>query len=225
MSLEDLNKRREEVGNDTWQAQYQQEPAPPGGYMIRRAWVQRYAVLPPRKPGALIIQSIDTATKAGPLNDYSVITTWLFQDHCYWLMDVARKRLEYPFLKAFVLEQAQKHRPHKILIEDAGTGSALIQELRFSSYNIVGVRPVNDKLTRVQIVAAKFESGKVFLPLSAPWLADLEAELFSFPQSRHDDQVDSISQALSEQISSYDPGAIAEGLARIFSPPVWNVIY
>jgi phage terminase large subunit-like protein len=31
---------------------------------------------------------------------------------------------------------------------------------------------------------------------SAPWLPILEAELFSFPGGRHDDQVDSISQAL-----------------------------
>lgn len=193
--------------------------------MIKRAWVRRYHILPSCAPGSRILQSIDTATKAGPLNDYSVITSWLFQDHCYWLIEVARRRLEYPFLKAFVLEQAQKHRPDKILIEDAGTGSALIQELRFTPYNVVGVRPVNDKLTRAQIVAAKFESGKVFLPLSSPWLADLESELFSFPQSRHDDQVDSISQALSEEISSYDLGALADGLARMFAPPVWNVIY
>ena len=113
-----------------------------------------------------------------------------------------------------------------ILIEDAGIGSALIQELKFTPYNVVGVRPVNDKLTRAQIVAAKFESGKVFLPLSAPWLPELEAELYAFPQSRHDDQIDSISQALSEEISSYDPGALVEGLARIFSPQVrWHVTY
>ncbi|MEO6945132.1 MAG: phage terminase large subunit, partial [Nitrobacter sp.] len=217
--------RREEVGSDTWQAQYQQEPVPPGGYMFKRAWVQRYHTLPVRKPGSRIIQSIDTATKAGPENDYSVITTWLVQDHCYWLIHVARKRLEYPYLKAFVLENAQLHKPDKILIEDAGTGSALIQELRFTAFNVVGVRPTSDKRTRAQIVAAKFESGKVFLPFAAPWLPELEEELFSFSQSRHDDQIDSISQALSEAISSYDPGALAEGLARIFAPPVWNVIY
>ena len=36
----------------------------------------------------------------------------------------------------------------------------------------------------------------MFFPKEAPWLADLEAELFAFPSGRHDDQVDSISQAL-----------------------------
>jgi hypothetical protein len=44
--------------------------------------------------------------------------------------------------------------------------------------------------------SAKFEAGQAFLPERAPWLADLEAELFAFPGSRHDDQCDSISQAL-----------------------------
>jgi predicted phage terminase large subunit-like protein len=56
----------------------------------------------------------------------------------------------------------------------------------------------------MSIQSAKFESGQVFLPQDAPWLAELEAELFSFPQSRHDDQVDSLSQALAHANSGYD---------------------
>jgi predicted phage terminase large subunit-like protein len=123
------------------------------------------------------------------------------------------------------MANAQKHKPSKILVEDAGTGSALIQEFRFTSLSAIGVKPTNDKLTRMQIAAAKFESGKVFFPRTAPWMAELEAELFSFPQSRHDDQVDSISQALNETMSSYDPGAISDVISRIFfSTPNWHVI-
>jgi predicted phage terminase large subunit-like protein len=41
----------------------------------------------------------------------------------------------------------------------------------------------------------------VHLPEHAPWLPELEAELFSFPGSRHDDQIDSISQALNHDNS------------------------
>jgi predicted phage terminase large subunit-like protein len=44
----------------------------------------------------------------------------------------------------------------------------------------------------------------VLLPSWAPWLEVLEDELFSFPQGRHDDQVDSISQALDDKGPSYD---------------------
>jgi phage terminase large subunit-like protein len=40
-------------------------------------------------------------------------------------------------------------------------------------------------------------------PERASWLPDLEAELFSFPGSRHDDQCDSISQALLDKNISW----------------------
>jgi phage terminase large subunit-like protein len=39
-----------------------------------------------------------------------------------------------------------------------------------------------------QVASAKFEAGQALLPERASWLPDLEAELFSFPGSRHDDQ-------------------------------------
>jgi hypothetical protein len=53
------------------------------------------------------------------------------------------------------------------------------------------------------VASAKFEAGQVFLPERAPWLPELEAELFSFPGSRHDDQCDSISQALLDRNNSF----------------------
>ena len=53
------------------------------------------------------------------------------------------------------------------------------------------------------IQSAKFENGQMFFPKEAPWLRDLEDELFAFPNGRHDDQVDSISQALGHEIASY----------------------
>jgi len=48
----------------------------------------------------------------------------------------------------------------------------------------------------MSVASAKFEAGQVFLPEQASWLADLESELFAFPGGKHDDQCDSISQAL-----------------------------
>jgi hypothetical protein len=53
------------------------------------------------------------------------------------------------------------------------------------------------------IQSAKFENGQVFFPKEAPWLADLEAELFAFPNGPHDDQADSTSQALGHKIASF----------------------
>jgi predicted phage terminase large subunit-like protein len=54
----------------------------------------------------------------------------------------------------------------------------------------------NDKEMRLIAQSAVFENGHVLLPKYAPWSAEFVRELTSFPSSKHDDQVDSITQAL-----------------------------
>ena len=114
-----------------------------------------------------------------------------------------RGRFDYPTLKARAIVHASVHSPYKILIEDTGVGTALVSELN-GVCAVIPIKPEHDKMIRMSIQSAKFESGQVFFPTQAPWLADLEMELFAFPQSRHDDQVDSISQALAHASSGYD---------------------
>jgi hypothetical protein len=87
--------------------------------------------------------------------------------------------------------------------------SFLRQDLKEASFSVVPIKPEYDKKIRMSIQSAKFESGRVLLPKQAPWLADLELELFAFPRGRHDDQVDSISQALGYNRA---PGWTAESL-------------
>ena len=178
-------------------AQYQQQPMPPGGGTIKRTWIRRHVRLP---TSGQIIQSWDVANKQGEENDYSVCTTWLiYQNKYYFLVDVLRGRFDYPTLRRKVYEQAGLHKPSPILIEDAGFGTALIQELKTGQFSVIAVKPEYDKKIRMAIQATKFENGRVFFPQEASWLPDLEAELFAFPKGRHDDQVDSISQALAYQ--------------------------
>jgi len=189
-----------QLGSDAFSAQYQQAPAPPGGAMIKRGWIQRYSDLPLQQDQLLVVQSWDTASKGGPENDFSVGTTWCVTKGKQWyLVDVWRKRVDYPELKAAVQNQAARFRAQRVLVEDAGAGTSLVQELRTKVSGIIAVRPDGDKVSRMAVVSAKFEAGQVFLPERASWLADFEAELFAFPGSRNDDQCDSVSQALSEQ--------------------------
>ena len=51
-------------------------------------------------------------------------------------------------------------------------------------------------MIRLRAQAAHFHAGVVHFPEDAPWLDELITELLGFPGVRHDDQVDSISQAL-----------------------------
>lgn len=200
-----LEKLRAEMGSDIFSAQYQQAPVPPGGAMIKREWLSYYDKAPERTYRTKLIQSWDTAAKDGAQNDWSVCTTWLVVDKSYYLLDLTRGRYEYPRLRATALALAERFDPHSILIEDASTGIALAQELSEMGRFAVNPIPVErDKVGRLYVQQAKFEAGLVHFPRGASFLPTLEAELLSFPQSRTDDQVDSISQALAYRQSSYD---------------------
>jgi predicted phage terminase large subunit-like protein len=202
--LETLEETRRTMGSAIFQAQYQQNPVPDGGAMIKQPWLRYYDKLPERKYGSKVLLSWDTATKGGTHNAFSVCTVWLVQDKNYYLMDLFRGQLDFPQLRAKAIELARRYNPTDILIEDASTGAPLAAELKAAGITRVRLIKVNmDKEARLAVEAAKFEDGLVFFPREAPFMPALEAELLSFPQSRTKDQVDSISQALAYKFSSY----------------------
>lgn len=147
-----------------------------------------------------LIQSWDTAIKLGAGRDYSVCTIWGVDGQSYCLLDVFRERLEYPDLKRMAIQLAESWQPNAILIEDKASGQMLLQDMRREGrFPVIPIRPVQDKVTRFAGVTPLFEAGRVFLPHHGqghPWLAEYEAELLGFPNTRHDDQVDSTSQFL-----------------------------
>jgi predicted phage terminase large subunit-like protein len=195
--IEVLEKLKQQIRSSDFSAQYQQLPIPPGGVMVKPHWIKRYSELPPKSDWQQVLQSWDTASKGGADNDWSVCTTWIVtKTRQFYLAHVWRQRVDYPALKSSVLRLAREWNANRVLVEDTGTGIALVQELRSNIMGITAIKPEDDKETRMAIASAPIESGHVFLPEQALWLADLETELFSFPVGRHDDQVDSISQAL-----------------------------
>jgi predicted phage terminase large subunit-like protein len=213
-----LDALKLQYGSDVFSAQYQQSPVPPGGAMVKRHWIRRYSELPPSTGRLITMQSWDTASKGGPDNDWSVCTTWVVcRNKSWYLVDVWRKRVDYPSLKASVQELAKKWSAQRVLVEDTSTGTPLVQELRNRVSGIITVKPEGDKVSRMAVASAKFEAGQVFLPERAPWLPDLETELFAFPGSKHDDQCDSISQALLDKNISFMSWLTPEDWQRILA--------
>jgi predicted phage terminase large subunit-like protein len=185
------------LGSYNFSSQYQQRPVPAGGALIKWRWFGKYRE--PPAPGRLdrVIQSWDTASKAGEINDFSVCTTWRERGSSYHLIDVVRARLEYPDLKRRVLAEAVRHHAQVVLIEDKGSGTHLIQDLRQDGLiRPIAILPEGDKVTRMAAQTAKIEAGHVLLPEQASWLQDFQTEILQFPNGRHDDQVDSLSQFL-----------------------------
>ena len=94
---------------------------------------------------------------AKPTSDFTVCTTWGFREGLWYLLDLLRRRLDYPDIKREVLRLKHRWQPAIILIEYAGTGIPLAQQL----YNerlvrLSLVRPESDKVTRAIAQEARF---------------------------------------------------------------------
>jgi predicted phage terminase large subunit-like protein len=194
--LEELQRLKILMGSYAFHAQYQQSPAPRGGGLVKWAWFKTYEEMPKTASGDRIVQSWDTAAKAKEFNDYSVCTTWLVRDKTFYLLHVLRKRLEYPALRRHAIDHKHAFQAEEVLIEDAGSGIQLIQDLRAEGIYVRGIKPEGEKAMRMQTQTAVIEAGHVLVPRSAPWLADFQDEVTKFPMAKHDDQVDSVSQFL-----------------------------
>jgi len=194
-----LKHLEREMGSTAFSAQYQQAPRPAAGNMVRAAWLCTYVELPEAR-GGIIVQSWDTASKENPHNSFSACVTALLKDKKLYLIDVYRRRLEFPKLRYQVTRLAREHKADTLLIEDQSSGTHLLQFLRAEAPRGVPApiarRPDMDKVARVSAISAMIEAGQLLLPPEASWLAEFKAELLGFPNAKFDDQVDGLSQLM-----------------------------
>ena len=195
-----LEQLKAVMGSAVYSAQYQQAPVPAEGLYVKRDWLKRYETVPEKQPGDLIVQSWDTASKNGPLNDYSACITALVRKQKIFVHDAYRGKLLFPDLRRKLEALAKKFGADTLLIEDAASGAQLIQQLRHDRPNGIPSpiprKPENDKTTRFSAQSSRIEAGDLILPHDAPWLAEFERELMGFPNVKNDDQVDALSQLL-----------------------------
>ena len=192
-----LDELKASMGTMAFSAQYLQRPVPLAGNLIKGSWFRFYDQAPRIEETDFLVISWDTAMKADQLADHSVGTIWLVRGQTSYLLDLVRDKFEFPALKRAVLSTRQRFPSANILIEDKGSGMSLIQQLRAENIGVISIKALDDKITRLYATTPMFEAGSVLFPKQAPWLDELINELLAFPNYRHDDQVDSISQALS----------------------------
>ncbi|MFN7191243.1 MAG: phage terminase large subunit [Rhodospirillales bacterium] len=190
-----LDQVRRTMGSRGFRAQYQQAPVPLDGNIIKRNWIRYYDEEP--EEFDLVVASWDTASTTGDSSDYSVGTLWGLAGNSYYLLNVIRGQFEFSALRREVLAMQERNPDAVTLVEETDTGRALAQDLRSTR----DLRPILDlprfdKRARLEAQSARFEAGDVLLPRAAAWLDTYLAELLAFPSGRHDDQVDSTSQAL-----------------------------
>lgn len=191
-----LNQLKRDLGTAAFNAQYMQQPINEDGGIIKREWIRYITELPNIDKDFTIIQSWDTAIKTGKNNDKSACVTILYFKGDYIITDILASRIDFPDLCNITISQYHKFKPDVILIEDKASGQSLIQEMRVNSeLPIIAIMPKGDKLQRVARITPILEAGRVKF-LKSKNNDEMEAELLGFPNSRHDDILDALSQGL-----------------------------
>lgn len=150
--------------------------------------------------------ALDTANTVKETSAYSALVVGDLQpDYTMPVRYVARERLEFPELVDWTIEEVapfyHDRKLRGLIIEDAASGTQLIQTLRTSGPAwlrplIIGAKATKAKEERWK--AASVWAKRQMTPLPhpserAPWLYDFERELFLVPSATHLDQADAYS--------------------------------
>jgi len=195
--------------------QYNQDPTPYGGLLFNPEWWmfwkhdgtadapharpvgcdrKRAARVLPKGP---MIMSLDATFKEFETSDYVVFTVWLYHKADRFLIDMVRGKMSFMDTVAAMRALCKKHRNiGPKLVEDKANGTAIINMLRSEIPGIIPINPLGGKESRAQSIQHEAQGGNIYLPESAPWLADFVDEFRKFPKGKHDDIVDSTTQAL-----------------------------
>jgi predicted phage terminase large subunit-like protein len=187
------------------------------GKVVSRDMFKMYPADKPFPKFEYIVQSYDSAYTDKTYNDPTAMTTWgVFKPQdgpmSVLLLDCWAEHLTFPKLKPKVLEEwrvsygdgKDAKRPDLILVEAKASGLSLVQELQAMHLPVRAWNPGGaDKMTRLQITASIFATGRVWLPESSvhkgyvkDWAEGFLSQICAFPDAAHDDYVDSATQAI-----------------------------
>ena len=184
-----------------FEALYQGNPTIGEGELLKRAWWKFYEINPRQIAASAdeVIQSWDCAFKDLKTSDYVVGQVWARKNADMFLIDQVRGLMDFPATLAAIKTMTAKWpMTYRKLIEDKANGTAVIQTLKHKIPGIMPVEPEGGKVARAHAVSGAIEAGDVYLPGSTDieWVFDFIEECSSFPNGKHDDQVDAMSQAL-----------------------------
>ena len=190
-------KQRYADGKRAWNALYMGRPTSAEGNIFKREWWQYYNKLPDNIQ--LVGISVDATFKDSDTSDYVAIEVWGKLNNNYYLIDLIKKRLDFPETLRAIRYMADKYpNKHSILIEDKANGSAIISMLKHEIGGIIPITPKESKVARANAITGIVEAGNVYLPEYADFTNEFVEEFASFPNGVHDDLVDACTQFINK---------------------------
>jgi predicted phage terminase large subunit-like protein len=186
--------------------------------------------------------SIDAAVKSSISNDFTAITIWYCKDFyntqnakynsdkqsdfCVndkicnktplYLYDVINQKLSYPEIVIKICDLIKLYKPHGIVIEDAASGSQLIQHLKnVVTSPLYGKVPTRGKETRLTFASLFFEKKLIHLNIQMSEYYTTVNQLLCFPKVKNDDICDSISMFINWFYDYYEPNNITPKIENL----------
>ena len=191
-------KIKARLGAYSWSGQYDQNPSPSEGGILKRKWFKPRVRHAPQL--RRIVRYWDLAMSEKTSADYTAgLKLGLGVDDHRYVLDVARAQVELDQLPAFIKDVVLSDGPGVIQgFEMKGymtrAITILAKDRDLAGYILVGCEVENDKLTRVLPSAAKMSMGLVHV-VDGEYAQEFEDECCSFPNGSNDDQVDAFSGA------------------------------
>lgn len=199
----------------TWSALYQQRPAPEEGDYFKAEWLKPYTEQ--QRPALNTLRvyiGADYAVTADG-GDYSVIVVLgMDPEGKLYLLDLWRKQASSDVWVEAFCDLVREWKPIGAAEEQgqikAGVGPFLERRMRERKAYVHREQfPTRgDKAVRAQSIRGRMALEGLYVPVHAPWYADLRSELLSFPAGKHDDQVDAlglVGQLLDKMIAGTKP--------------------
>ena len=194
--LDNLRATEKVLGSYAWACMYQQRPGPRGGTIFLRKHWQFYKALPDLDE---LIISVDCSFKDLKDNDYVAIQVWGRKGANKYLVKRTRERMGFSAtVQSIRGHHALYPKVETIVVEDKANGSAVIETLQKEIPGVVGINPEGGKVARAFSMQGEQEAGNIFLPDPTvdPDIETFLGEVSAFPSVTHDDETDSMTQAI-----------------------------
>lgn len=202
----EIERLKRAKGSYAYAGQYQQRPAPREGGIFKREWFEVVEAAPasPRKVRRWDFAATDSDAGGDP--DWTVGLLLSESEGLYYIESIVRDKVSPAGVEKMLKNTAtQDGRSIKVVIPQdpgaAGKSTAQHQVKLLAGWDIRAVLESGSKEVRATPVSAQAEAGNIKL-VRGPWNEAFLEEVSMFPSGAHDDQVDALSGAFAELVTT-----------------------